>query len=123
MNDKRTILTDEEPKHKKKSKGNGLPRSKHKHTYETVLLSRYYRFPDLDTGLEKVYEQRRPTKVCTICGRIDYMDDDPSYYEIIQSTLNPPFIYEKVLTEKALNLPRWKVEEPYGKFATKKEEE
>ena len=99
-----------------------MPRSKHKHEYETVLLSRYYRFPDLDTGLEMVYEQRRPTKVCTICGRIDYMDDDPSYYEIIQSTLNPPFIYEKVLTEKALNLPKWHVEDRYGKFAIKKEE-
>jgi hypothetical protein len=119
MNDKRTIVTDEEPKHKKKSKGNGLPRSKHKHEYETVLLSRYYRFPDLKTGMEKVYEQRNPTKVCTICGRINYMDSDQSYYEIMQSTLNPPFIYEKVLTEKALNLPKWKVEEPYGKFATK----
>lgn len=119
MNDKRTILTDEEPKHKKKSKGNGLPRSKHKHEYETVLLHRYYSFPDLQTGKDKIHEQRNPTRVCTICGRIDYMDSDQSYYEKAPIEGLSFLAYNKVLSEKALRLPKWKVEEPYGKFATK----
>jgi hypothetical protein len=122
MNDKRTILTDEEPKHKKKSKGNGLPRSKHKHEYETVLLHRYYSFPDLQTGKDKIHEQRNPTRVCTICGRIDYVDDDPSYYTVKPIAKTRFRVFGKELSEKALNLPKWQVEEPYGKFAVKMEE-
>lgn len=123
MNDKRTILTDEEPKHKKKSKGNGLPRSKHKHIYETVLLHYEFCYTSPKTGKEVVVPKDVPTKVCTVCGRIDYVDQDASYYERVQAKDVPFIFYEKVLTEKALNLPKWKVEEPYGKFATKIEEE
>ena len=57
MDDKRIPLLDEEPKHKKKSKGNGEPRSKHKHVYETVLLHRHYRFIDHKTGKEHIRKE------------------------------------------------------------------
>ena len=122
MNDKRTILTDEEPKHKKKSKGNGLPRSKHKHIYETVLLHHEFRYTSPKTGKEVVVPKDVPTKVCVVCGRIDYVDTDPSYYERVQVKDVPFLFYEKVLTEKALKLPKWSADSIYGKFATKMEE-
>lgn len=115
-------LINEEPKHKKKSKGNGLPRSKHKHIYETVLLYRYYHFTDLETGGDKVHESVIPTKVCSICGRVDYVDNDPSYYTYVPIKNLPIPCKEKALTEKALNLPKWKLEDCYDKFAIKMEE-
>ena len=123
MNDKRTILTDEEPKHKKKSQGNGLPRSKHKHIYETVLLHHEFRYTSPKTGKEVVVPKKVPTKVCVVCGRIDYVDTDPSYSEAVQSALGFPYIYERVLTEKALKLPKWRTDSIYDKFAIKIEEE
>jgi hypothetical protein len=123
LDDKKTIIIDEEPKYKKKSQSKGLPRSKHKHIYETVLLHHEYHYTSPKTGKDVVVGKDVPTKVCTVCGRIEYVDYDPSYYELIQSTLNPPFIYEKVLTEKALSLPKWRVEGTFDKFAVKIEEE
>ncbi len=121
MNDKRTILTDEEPKYKKKSKGNGLPRSDHKHIYETVLLRQTYHYTSPKTGKDVVVEKDVPTKVCTVCGRIDYVDTDSAYYERVQAKDVPFLFYEKVLTEKALSLPKWRTESIYDKFATKME--
>lgn len=123
MNEKRMPLMNEEPKHRKKSKGNGLPRSKHKHIYETVLLYRYYHHTDLATGGDKMSESFAPTKVCTICGRVDYVDNDPSYYTY-EPIKNLPFLCkEKILTEKALNLPKWYLEDYWDKFAIKMEEQ
>lgn len=122
MNEKRMPLMNEEPKHKKKSKGNGLPRSKHKHIYETVLLYRYYHYTNYETGGDKVVENVTPTKVCTICGRVDYTDRDPSYYTMVPLKYFPFSVYEKVLTEKALSLPKWVVKDTFDKFAIKMEE-
>ena len=122
MNEKRMPLINEEPKHRKKSKGNGLPRSKHKHLYETVLLYRYYHHTDLATGGDKLSVSFAPTRVCTICGRVEHVDNDPSYYTY-EPIKNLPFICkEKILTEKALNLPKWYLEDYWDKFAIKMEE-
>lgn len=122
MNDKRMPLINEEPKHRKKSKGNGLPRSKHKHMYETVLLYRYYHHTDLATGGDRVTESFMPTKVCSICGRVDYVDHDPSYYTDVPLKYLPFSAHERVLTEKALSLPKWELENYWDKFAIKAEE-
>ena len=116
MNDKRIPLTDEEPKHKKKSTSKGLPRSKHKHQYETVLLSRFYHHTDINNGADKVSEFRIPTKVCMVCGRIGDTDKDPSYYTY-KPHPHPWVTHTTELSEKALKLPKWYVGDYFGKFA------
>lgn len=123
MEERRIPLINEEAKYKKKSQGNGLPRSKHKHIYETVLLYSYYHFTDLKTGGDKVHESVMPTRVCSICGRVDYADNDPSYYTMVPLKHLPFSAYEKVLTEKALSLPKWRLVDCYDKFAIKMEEQ
>lgn len=122
MNDKRIPLVDEEPKHKKKSTAKGQPRSKHKHIYETVLLTKHYHSQNFQTGKPKVHSESLPTKVCTICGRIGSVDWDDSYYINKQTTGIPFIVYSKELTEKALNLPKWYVEDFWDKFAVKDKE-
>ena len=121
MNKRRIPLEKEEPKHKKKSQGNGLPRSKHKHTYETVLLTKYYHGTDFRTGAPRVTEVTYPTKVCTICGRIDEIDRDDSYY--IKDDSKWLYCHDKDLSEKALALPRWYANDFWDKFAHKGEKE
>lgn len=117
MNERRMPLEKEEPKHKKKSQGNGLPRSKHKHIYETVLLVANYHHTDLKTGKDRITQVITPTKVCTICGRVNGVDDDPSYY-VEEPITDLPFLYhKKELSEKALNLPKWYLDDYWDKFA------
>lgn len=119
MQEKRTPLVNEELKHKKKSTSKGLPRSKHKHTYETVLLTKDYHTTDYKTGKPKITQTTLPTKVCTICGRIDEVDKDQSFY-IRKTVTDLPFIvYKDVLSEKALNLPKWHAKDFWDKFAIK----
>ena len=62
-------------------------------------------------------ESIMPTKVCTICGRVDYVDKDPSYYTMVPLKHLPFSVYERVLTEKALSLPKWTVKDTFDKFA------
>lgn len=122
MNKRRTPILIEEPKHKKKSTAKGLPRSKHKHIYETVLLESDYHLTDFKTGADKIIKSFTPTKVCTICGRINKVDKDPSYYrDSTKGAILPWFTGVKELNEKALNLPRWYTEEYFSKFAIEKE--
>lgn len=119
MNEKRTPLLDEEPKYKKKSTAKGQPRSKHKHIYETVLLTKDYHTTNYKTGKPETTQTTLPTKVCIICGRIDEVDRDQSLY-IKKAVLGLPFIAdEKVLSEKALNLPKWYAKDFWDKFAIK----
>ena len=123
MQEKRTPLLDEEPKYKKKSSAKGQPRSKHKHIYETVLLIKDYHTTDIKTGKPKTNQTTYPTKVCTICGRIGEVDNDPSYY-VKKAIIDLPFItHKKELSEKALNLPKWYAKDFWDKFATKIVEE
>lgn len=117
MYEKRMPVLDEEPKHKKKSTAKGQPRSKHKHIYETVLLTRYYHSQNFKTGQPEVRPKTLPTKVCTICGRIDDVDRDESYY-VKKVVPGVPFVaYSTELTEKALSLPKWHADDYWDKFA------
>ena len=112
MDDKRIPLIKDEAKHKKKSKAKGLSRADHKHTYETVLLHRYL---DLNG---KIVETKLPTKVCTVCGRIDYVDRDDSYYRKKETTVLY-LRHQTELSQKALNLSKWYTHEYFDKFAYK----
>ena len=99
--------------YRKKSKNKGLPRADHKHTYEVVLLTTIAQY----NGSPKEIKLSRPTKVCTVCGRVGYVVRDPSYYD---TTTHEKYAYllEKKLSEKALKLQKWVVEGD-NKFATK----
>ena len=119
MNDKRIPLVDEEPKYKKKSKHKGQPRSKHKHIYETVLLIKDYHIQDIKTGKPQITQTIMPTKVCVICGRIDEVDRNPSYYVKNKISGIPFLAFEELLSEKALNLPKWYAKDYRDKYATK----
>lgn len=116
MDKRRIPLVNEEPKHKKKSATKGLSRSKHKHQYETVLLSHFSHTTDAKTGTDKVREYCIPTKVCMICGRVDHIDRDPLYY-VNQSAIHSLIGFTTKLSEKALSLPRWYIENNFDKFA------
>lgn len=117
MNMEQFYNFDEVTKHKKKSKAKGLPRSKHKHKYETVLLHTTYNFK---SGVFKNKQLIYPVKLCTICGRIKSTDRDPSYYvEKLINTDLPYKCYSKTLSEKALSLPKWYSSDILDKFAVK----
>jgi hypothetical protein len=113
----KNLIDDEIPVYRKKSKKKGQPRSDHKHTYETVLLTRYYHF---NLGEPRTSESKQPTKVCTICGRIDYVDHDVSLYDVHPDT-KIKWAFTKDLSEKALSLPKWRVD-GFDKVATKMED-
>ena len=115
------MLDPEVGKYRKRSKAKGQPRSKHKHKYETVLLISEYEVPNLHTGKQEKHQQKVPTKVCRICGRIDYVDSNPLYYENEVVKTHPIFIYSKNLSEEAMKLPKWLCSS-LGKFATPLEE-
>jgi hypothetical protein len=123
MHEKRIPLTDEEAKYKKKSTAKGQPRSNHKHIYETVLLTKDYHTTDYKTGKPKTNQTILPTKVCVICGRIDIVDNDQSFYIKKHISDLPCCAYETVLSEKALNLPRWYAKDFWDKFAIKNVDE
>lgn len=118
-----TADTQEVPKYRKKSKAKGLPRADHKHLYETVLLTKRYNGTDFKTGRPRITEHQLPTKVCTTCGRIDYVDRDPKYYVSKQIADLPIIAHEKVLSEEALKLPQWLADDFFDKFARRIENE
>ena len=110
------MFDDEVGKYRKKSKAKGQPRSKHKHIYETVLLITPYQVPDIHTGKQIEKEHRYPTKVCTICGRIDTIDYDEKWYNNEEHRdLRKYFI--KDLSEDTLKLPVWFRSNYRDKFA------
>ena len=123
MNNKRIPLEKEEPKHKKKSKAKGLPRSKHKHTYETVLLFRRYNHTDLKTGCPTTTVTVYPQKVCTICGRIGEIDRNESYYMKNDNSTRWLWCHSDDLSEEAFKLPRWYADDFWDKFAHKGEKD
>lgn len=116
MSDNVNLIDDEVPAYKKKSKKKGQPRSDHKHTYETVLLISYFHY---NIGEPRVSERKQPTKVCTICGRIDDVDYDESLYDVRPDS-NLKGVFVKDLSEKALSLPKW-CADFFDKFAIKME--
>lgn len=115
--DNKNLIGDEIPAYRKKSKKKGQPRADHKHTYETVLLTRYYHY---NFGEPRTSESKQPTKVCTICGRIDYVDHDASLYDVHPDT-KIKWAFAKDLSEKALGLPKWRAD-AFDKFAVKTED-
>lgn len=118
MNNKQYWPEEQETKHKKKAKSKGLPRADHKHMYETVLLTSRYHGTDFKTGKERISEVILPTKVCTICGRINHTDRDPKYY-IRTPKAYPAWAYVEELSEEAHKLPKWLAEDFWDKFAKK----
>jgi hypothetical protein len=115
------VIDDEVPAHKKKSKKKGQPRADHKHVYETVLLTKFYHGTDFKTGKPSVSEQSLPTKVCIVCGRIDDVDWDESYYAKKEVSSVSFVAFSRELTEKALGLQKWHADF-FDKFAIKMEE-
>lgn len=109
----------EKTKHKKKAEPTGQPRSKHKHLYETVLLKSYYTVPDFKTGKPVEGYTEFPTKVCVICGRVDYIDQNPEFYE--EKTTYPFRFYTKELSAKARALPKYHMKR-FEKFAQKEDD-
>ena len=94
MNDKKYFPESDETKYRKKSNNKGMPRSKHKHIYETVLLRSDYHHSDLKTGRPLVSTTEYPTKVCTICGRVDSIDKSDKYYVKTPVACLPSNIYK-----------------------------
>lgn len=112
MQEKRVHVSDEELKYKKRSSAKGRPRSKHKHTYETVLLTYNHTY---GSDKSRVVSITIPTKVCIVCGRVDRVNNDESYY-VYNPVEDVPFIsHRKDLSDKALNLPKWHTDD--GKVA------
>lgn len=119
MNEKTFYPEELEVKYRKKSKAKGQPRADHKHIYETVLLTKKYHGTDFKTGRERITETSIPTRVCTVCGRVDCVDKDTKYY-VRKPTCDLPFkAYENELSEDALKLPKWLAEDFWDKFAKK----
>lgn len=117
MNEKRALVENEVPKHKKKSKKKGQPRADHRHEYKTVLLLNEYEnkyFPD-QKNLRK-----RPTSVCVICGRVG--DIDMSQYDLVEVPDDLPHkVYQRVIRDEE-SLEKWYVDGYFDKFAKKMEE-
>ena len=123
MNERRIPVVKEELKHKKRSQKKGLPRSKHKHMYETVLLTTqvHWNRTDFQEGKPSFLKLVRPTKVCIICGRISDLDHDQSFYEENNKT-KCGYICNSKLSKKALSLPKWYADDFFSKFAHSVEE-
>lgn len=72
-----------------------------------------------DSNNNEIRYTEHPTKVCTICGRIDYADTDPTLYEVDKIPNSPYYCWAKTLSEKAKNLPKWHVNGYCEKIAIK----
>ena len=112
------MIDDEVGKYRKKSRAKGQHRSKHKHIYETVLLITPYQVPDVHTGKEIEKEHRYPTKVCTICGRVDAIDYDDKWYNKEEHKHLKWTYFTKELSDAALKLPVWFRNKHFDKFSS-----
>ena len=114
MNERRTPLEKEEPKHKKRSKKRGQPRADHKHEYKTVLLY-LWSDPSWISGERTAYEV--PKKVCMICGRVG--DTDMNQYELVNAEEPIPYHTKKRVIKNPESLEIWDCDF-FGKFAKKR---
>lgn len=95
--------TEDSTRHKKKSNKKGLSRSKHKHENIYVKL----------VGFDKYNPDKIiVASVCKICGRIAEI----WYVKIEDDKIIPTFIDECPI-ESAKDLPLYKADKPFGKFA------
>ena len=111
------MIDDEVGKYKKISTAKGQPRAKHKHIYETVLLITPYQVPEVATGKQLEKEHRYPTKLCTICGRVDTIDYDDQWYNKEEHKHLTWRYFTKDLSDAALKLPVWFRNDHFDKFA------
>lgn len=111
------MIDDEVGKYRKKSTAKGQPRSKHKHIYETVLLITPYQVPEVATGKQLEKEHKYPTKLCTICGRVDTIDYDDQWYNKEEHKHLKWTYFTKELSDAALKLPVWTRNDYFDKFA------
>lgn len=118
MDEKRTPLTEEEPRHRKKAKRRRAQRADHKHTYKTVLLMNVYDSIVTSQGRRCIVS---PTKVCTICGRIG--DVDMSQYDYVDIEDDLPYKIKKRVIRDEEKLEKWYIEGFMEKFAHKVEGE
>ena len=116
------MIEDEVGKYRKRSKAKGQPRSKHKHIYDTVLLITQYEVPDIQTGKQIKKERKYPTKVCTICGRVDKIDYDEKWYIVEEHKHSMWRYFAKELSDAALKLPVWFCSSRSNKFAVPMDE-
>lgn len=114
MNEKRIPLETEESRYKKRAKRRRASRADHKHTYETVVLYRYYEDP-FHSG--EVHHLETATKVCSICGRIGNVDQ--SQYELIDIEESLPYPMKKRVIRDADKLEIWHTNSYFDKFATR----
>lgn len=106
---------DEVPKHKKKSKKRGLPRSKHKHENIMVCLEAIDKDACvMENGclIRKPAIERRVARVCKICGRIDDV-----YFGLFRQDFMPQGMsYEEYMN----TLPVWCSDRVFDKIAKPK---
>ena len=98
---------------KKKSKGSGLPRSKHKHEYIPVLLHSKRENP----FTQEIIIDKGVYKVCKICGRIDSYLSGDEWYDTEYEMFGTYQIGRSKLNKKALKLPKWHRYDFFDKFA------
>lgn len=116
------FLGDGSMKHRKRAKSKGAPRADHKHIYETVLLHHHIQRIDCSSGKQISEKYTLPTKICTLCGRVSYVDQSPELYVKVA---RPPTAagailrYQEQLSEKALSLPEWHTTGYLGKYAAR----
>lgn len=97
--------TEDSSKHKKKSNKKGLSRSKHKHENIYVKL----------IGFDKFNPERIViASVCKVCGRIA----ESWYVKIEDDKIIPASFFNICPIENIKDLPLYKADQPFGKFAT-----
>lgn len=97
--------TEDSSKHKKKSNKKGLSRSKHKHENIYVKL----------IGFDKFNPERIViASVCKICGRIA----ESWYVRIEDDRIVSDSFFNICPIENTKDLPLYKADKPFGKFAT-----
>lgn len=55
--------------------------------------------------------------VCSICGRVGNIIHDPCFYNKVEKQSTPHRVMASELSEKALKLPKWYIEDFMDKFA------
>lgn len=109
----------EESRYKKKSGNKGLPRSRHKHTYKTVLVHHKYSLTKAHDPHPWKVDYYSATKVCTVCGRIG--TNDQAFYTNEFGYNNLGRYLESKLTMEAYNLELWVADDAFCKFAHRAE--
>ena len=101
MSNRLISITQEEPRHRKRSKKKGRTRSDHKHSYKIVVLHTFHKFNFTDGT--RFSEQTIIAKVCEICGRIMYM----SWNEKNKYCYDRQLFSDSLIEEKTRDFEHW----------------